>query len=110
MHKVNYYHSELLNQAKAHGLDLERLRKRYGLPFVIKLFKYIKKESLLKKPKIDPIFPERFLADKILISDYIVELEDSGFPMKTWVEDFIDEDTGEIVGIQRFVFKPLKTH
>lgn len=108
MHEVNRYHSELLNQTKAYGLDLNLLRKKYNLPFAIKLFKHVQKRSL-SKSKISPIYPKSFLMDETdSMDNYIEELENAGFKMKTRVEDFIDEDTGQIVGIKRFIFKPIK--
>lgn len=111
LRRVNRYNQEILDQYSAYGLDPNGLRKKHGLPFVVKLFRYLWKHTKKsKKALIDPIFPKNY-SDHYLAGSgitYIEELQDAGLKLKVGYEDFIDEDTGEVVSIQRFKFKPLK--
>ncbi len=108
MRKVNRYHQEILDQAKAYDLNLDNLREKYGLIFVLKLFKYLIKETKKDNKKIWFICPEKNFNYESDLSDYVDGLENAGFKLKKHKEDFIDEDTGEVVGIERYYFKPLK--
>ena len=109
MHKVNARNQEILDQAKAHGLDLTELRKKYGLPFVIYLFKYTKEKSDKKEDFEIRLPPYKKTKKDINFSTdtYAEILENAGFKLRPWVQDFVDEDTGEVVGIQRYNFLPL---
>lgn len=106
MHKVNARNQEILDQAKAHGLDLTELRKKYGLPFVIELFKYYKKvpQDETGVEILQPPYKKIKKDESFSVDDYAEILETAGFKLRPWVEDFLDEDTGEFVGIQRYNF------
>ena len=108
MRKTNVYHDQILGQAAAYGLKLDGLRKEYKLPFVIKLFKYLKKETKKGSRSIDIIRPKNNFDWKKDDDKYLEELENAGFKLKKWDENFIDEDTGEVVSIPRDAFEPLK--
>lgn len=107
MRKTNIYHDQILGSASAHNLSLDNLRKKYKLPFVVKLFKHLQKETRKKKESIPIIYPKAQLRKDFSLKDYMDELEDAGFKLNKWSEPFIDEDTGEIVNIPRADFKPL---
>lgn len=106
MRKISQKNQAILKEANKYGLDLNLIRAIYGLPFAIRVFRYAKRKS--KDKIIYSIYPTKFYSEKKSIYDYIDELEDAGFKLKKVVEDFIDEDTGEVVPIKRFYFKPLK--
>lgn len=109
MHKVNAVNQLFLDQAKVYGLDLTELRKKYGLPFVIYLFKYTKEKSKKKEDFEIRLPPYKKIKndDSFSTDTYAEMLENAGFKLRPWVEDFTDEDTGEIVGVQRYNFLPL---
>ncbi len=109
MHKVNARNQEYLDQSKVYGLDLTDIRKKYGLPFTIQLFKYVKK--IQKKEDVLILHPPyKKIKDgkRFSVDDYAEILENAGFKLRPWIENFIDEDTGEIVGVQRYNFLPLR--
>ena len=109
MRRINVYHEQIIGQAMGYGLNLDNLRKKYGLVFVIKLFRYLQKETKENNKNIGLIFPSYKKFDyKVHFSDYIQELEYAGFELKRRREDFIDEDNGEVVSILIYEFKPLK--
>jgi len=104
--KHNNYHDQILGQIAGHGLNIAELRKKYKLPFIIKLFKYVQKATDRHYKNIDLLYPREFNWEKL--AEYVEQLEEAGFKIKTWKENFIDEDTGHIVSINRYKFKPLK--
>ena len=106
MREINERHKKILNLAVAYGLNLDNLRKKYTLKFVIKLFNYLRKESGLGKENIYLMSPDD---PKLNLDEYIEALKEAGFKLKRWVEDFVDEDTGEIVRIVRHSLKPVKS-
>lgn len=108
MRKISQEHQNLLNKSISYGLNLIFLREKHKLPFVIKLFKYLKKETKKKVKDIEPIFPKNFLTSEVSMGAYIDRLEEAGIKLKKSYGDFIDEDTGEVVRILRFKFKPIK--
>lgn len=109
MHKVNAVNQLFLDQAKVYGLDLTELRKKYGLPFTIQLFKYVKKMTRENEdlPILQPPYKKIKKDKDFTVDSYAEILENAGFKLRPWVEDFTDEDTGEIVGVQRYNFLPL---
>ena len=107
MRKVNRHHQIILDNSAACGLDLNGLREKHGLPFIIKLINYLQKETIKGTKPISLIYPEKNFSYKTDIESYIQNLKDAGLKLKKWVEDFIDEDTGEVVCIERHGFLPL---
>ena len=108
MTEINRYHKEMLDQSVTYGLNLTFLRVKYRLPYVIKLFKYLKKETKKKLSVIEPIFPKNFIDTEPSRTDYIDNLEEAGIELKISSIDLIDEETGEIVKVLYFKFKPIK--
>lgn len=111
MRKTSQRNQAILDQAKnEYGIDLTNLRKICGLKFVLKLFKYVLKQTKKGIDSIKMLYPkvtkEELMGDKM--DDYEQELKNAGFKISTWPEDFVDEDTGEVVTIHRYALKPLK--
>lgn len=107
MHAINRKNEEVLLFAKLHGIDLTILRKKYTLLFAIKLFKYVFKESDLSKYKQKKDKNFKIIYPKKSDDTYVEVLEEAGFTLDYIVEDFVDNDTGEVVDIRRYFFIPL---
>lgn len=92
-----------LDQAQTHGLTLTDLCTTYGVHFTRKLFRYVMRQT--KKGKdFFLIFPKRKKFDR---DAYVVMLSHAGFQIREFIEDFVDEETGEVVSIARTMFIPL---
>jgi hypothetical protein len=113
MKKINSSNQQMLDSALAFGINLNGVRKRCTLKFAVNLFRYVLKETQKaskEKPRkgrsasIDMIFPVKRFEN---IQDYFDLLEESGFRLKKYYEDFVDEDTGKVVSIKRHKFKLL---
>lgn len=114
MQKLNNQNQyEFLLAKEVYSIDLEPIRKEYGAIFAIRVFKsffYKGTRKLKSGPEINLPRPKKIKGGLI---DFTNLLNSCGFSIKfqTWLEDFIDEDTGEVVTIKRFKFKkinPLK--
>lgn len=111
----NQNQHEFLLAKEVYGIDLDPIRKEYGAIFAIRVFKsffYKGTRKLKPSPKINLKTPGPKKLKGNLV-DFTNLLNSCGFSIKfeTWPEDFIDEDIGEVVTIQRFKFKkinPLK--
>lgn len=109
MHKLNHYNQEMFDSALAHGIDLTGLRKKYGIKFALKLFKKVYKDSKKKNTSsVELITPKNWDYKKDDWNQYRDLIESCGFKFNKWVEDFVDEDTGEIVPVGRWELLPLK--
>lgn len=115
MKKISYSNQTVMDHALAYSINLEHLRKKYTLKFAIKVFRHVLRETKrkmkdkdFKKNKkfnfIDMIFPRKKDYD---LDEYFNLLEDAGFRLEKFFEDFINEDSGEIVTIVRRKFKLL---
>ena len=104
-------------------LNLDPLIKEYGIRFTLRLIKSLVKVSKedRKSESVHLIEPRplSILQKKIFATEdteqkaalrvtqqeqhaaYIQLLTECGFTFRTWFEDFVDEDTGEVVSIER---------
>jgi hypothetical protein len=105
MRKVNEEHQQILLQIKSRGLNFDELRKKYKLPFVVKLFSYLKEESREGSGNFEIIYPKNI---KPADNTYIEELYRTGLKLHHWTEPFIDEDTSQIVDVDRYAFKAIR--
>jgi hypothetical protein len=90
--------------AKKKGIILDDLILAYGLMFILKLLKSLEKPQATGPNTTWIIYPRTKVApDKRFdyLEQYVNALEEAGFKLKRYEEDFIDEDTGEIVTIER---------
>lgn len=101
--KVNLKNQATLAWAAKKGIILDSLITRYGMGFTLRLIK-----SLIRKAKgprtTGLLYPKtKALGEKKdrYYENYIEVLENSGFKLKRYNEDFIDEDSGEVVIIER---------
>lgn len=96
----------VLDYAKANNIDLGPLVSYYGLRFVLKLVRSLKKPPKSRGATTTQlIYPKWIVLDKNrinLMNHYLIQVEEAGFKFRTWHEDFVDEDTGEIVFLERF--------
>lgn len=103
-------------------LNLDPLIKKHGIRFALRLIKSLvkvsKKETTSSVTLISPsslksiqrkIFATedsnkkerlRIKQEKKYV-EYIDLLSECGFTFRTWMEDFVDEDTGEVVSLER---------
>lgn len=99
MRKINQKNQELLESGSLYGLNLLMLRQWYPLQYILNLFRYIKKEKT--EDSVPVIYPRK--GRKRIDPEILVEhLVDAGFVILFTSEDFIDEDTGEIITIPRY--------
>lgn len=106
-----------------YNLHLNPLAERYGIQFTLKLIRYLTKRR--KHPPVENRVPllattrEKSIQKKILATDikkrkqqlyrriekyhseYYSLLQKAGFTFFEWNEDFVDEDTGEVVSVPR---------
>ena len=109
MHKLNNYNQEVFDMALAYGIDLTGLRKKYGIKFALKLFKKVYKDSKKKNVSSETLItPKGYDYKKDPWDKYLELVESCGFRFNKWVEDFVDQDTGEVVGVDRWDLLPLK--
>ncbi|MBP6912527.1 MAG: hypothetical protein KBB86_01185 [Candidatus Pacebacteria bacterium] len=118
LHKLNAYNQQVVDHATTHGLNLTKIRRACGIGFAVKLFNYLykqtcKKVKVKKSDKfINLIFPKKYCRHefnyKKHYDSYIETLEDAGIKFNKWTEDFVDEDTGEVVTLHRANFKLIK--
>lgn len=123
--------TETLKVSNLFELTLEPLIEKYGPRFVLKLAKSVmvfEKEPSAPKSvpflephkvrklryelsrarshvernaKLEKTLEER---SEALLDEYIELVTQAGFKIKTWDEDYVDEDTGEIITIERKEF------
>jgi hypothetical protein len=100
-----------LDRARQRGVNPDLLVKKYGIHFVGGLIEYLTKTEKVG-PRVRPaIYPQikKFRWDnEEQIEQYFEDLEEAGFKIKIKPEDFIDEDTGGIVTLQRRFLYYLK--
>lgn len=111
MRKINTNNSYDLWLAKEHyGIDLAPLRKEYGLNFAIRFFKrFFKKGTKKLKPgdRVKILYPKKLKGEYIDFFDLLNTWCGFNIELKTWSEDFVDEDTGEVVTIERFEIEKI---
>ena len=96
--KLSKENQELIDNAIKAKIKLENLIEKYGIRFVLDLLKDTQKDELsvyLSYPRTKNKNKEKFQ------EKYEKELLDAGFTFHEFPEDFIDEDTGEIISIER---------
>ncbi|MFZ2310141.1 MAG: hypothetical protein WAW11_01195 [Patescibacteria group bacterium] len=111
MRKICHQSQLKLSLVRQKGINPDELVKKYGIRFVCKLINYLTKEKGVKYLTRSAIYPQIKKFDwrnEEQIEQYFDFLEDAGFKIKTKPEDFIDEDTGQIVTLQRRYFYYLK--
>ena len=101
--KINLKNQATLAWAAKKGIILDGLITHYGMGFTLKLIKSITRKA--KGPRTTGLlYPKtKTLGEKKnrYYDSYIDVLENSGFKLKRYKEDFIDEDSGEVVVIER---------
>ena len=96
--KLSKENQELIDNAIKAKIKLENLIEKYGIRFVLDLLKDTQKDELsvyLSYPRTKNKNKEKFQ------EKYEKELLDAGFTFHEFPEDFVDEDTGEVVSIER---------
>lgn len=106
---MNTEQQKLWTKAAKLNLQTENLKKVYGIRFVNKLIKYVLTKPHPKPYKgLEMIFPKKYRGRELDYDNYIEMLQDAGFKLRQWFEDFTDEDTGEIVLVERHNFQKMK--
>jgi predicted small secreted protein len=110
MRKINTRHAELIKEALLYKFDIQYLReKKYTLAHALRILRHIKKQTVKQAGDtvsyIEILYPKKFHYENLDM--YIADLKASGLKIRTWPEDFVDEDTGEVVTIKRHCFQPF---
>lgn len=111
MRKICHKSQLKLSLVRQKGINPDELVRKYGIRFVGKLINYLTKEKGVKSLTRPAIYPQikKFRWDnEQQIEQYFDDLEEAGFKIKNKPEDFIDEDTGQIVTISRKFLYYLK--
>ncbi len=93
-----------LDAAKKAGIDPELLISHYGLRFTLKLLNHADQSKNPKEESVSTLFPKPRVTKENydrFYKQYENHLEIAGFTFHRWFDDFIDEDTGEVVSIER---------
>ncbi len=96
--KLSKENQELIDNAIKAKIKLENLIEKYGIRFVLDLLKDTQKDELsvyLSYPRTKNKNKEKFQ------EKYEKELLDAGFKFHDFKDDFVDEDTGQVVSIDR---------
>lgn len=104
MRKISYKSQQKLEWAKQRGIDPDPLVKKYGIRFVMELLNHLTKTEKNGPRTREIIYPsiKKFdCFDTRHREEYFEELEEVGLRIKYKHEDFIDEDTGGIITIER---------
>ena len=102
-----------LDWARQRSIDPDMLVKKYGIRFVGNLIEYLTKTEKVGprvRPAIYPQIKKFRWGNEQQIEQYFEDLEEAGFKIKNKPEDFIDEDTGQIVTLQRKFLYYLKNN
>jgi hypothetical protein len=102
-----------LSLVRQKGINPDELVKKYGIRFVCQLINYLTKDKnvkLLIRPSIYPQIKKFDWRNEGKVEQYFDDLEEAGFKIKNKPEDFIDEDTGQIVTLQRKFLYYLKNN
>jgi hypothetical protein len=102
--KMSAKSQQKIDWALQQGIIANELIKVYGLAFVLKLIKELTKGKKTSSNTTNLIYPKLTPGQKyseVFCQQYYKHLKNAGFKLKEWKEDFIDEDTGEIVAIER---------
>ena len=111
MRKICHKSQLKLNLVRQKSINPDALIKKYGIRFVCKLINYLTKDKTAKfrtRPAIYPQIKKFDWQSEEQIEQYFDLLEEAGFKIKTKPEDFIDEDTGKVVTLQRKFLYYLK--
>lgn len=98
MPTISQKNQDLLDKAITNGIKPAQLIKKYGIFFVLNLLEEVLRKRLstyIPYPKTKTKNKDRF------IKKYEQELLDAGFRFYEFPEDFVDEDTGQVVSIDR---------
>ena len=96
--KLSKENQELIDNDIKAKIKLENLIEKYGIRFVLDLLKDTQKDELsvyLSYPRTKNKNKEKFQ------EKYEKELLDAGFKFHDFKDDFVDEDTGQVVSIDR---------
>lgn len=96
--KLSKENQELIDNAIKAKIKLENLIEKYGIRFVLDLLKDTQKDELsvyLSYPRTKNKNKQKFQ------ETYEQELLAAGFKFHEFPEDFVDEDTGQVVSIDR---------
>ena len=104
MKKISNRTQAMFATASSKGINLEPIAQLYGLRFAAKLMKRILKTKQNAHEDVTLITP-KFKVQKEnetkAYEQYLSLVEKCGMKLKYWGEDLIDEDTGEVVTIER---------
>ncbi len=96
----------LLKKAEKSGVKIQEIQKDFAEIFLFEILRMVFKRPEAK----DFDFLKREATDKkISWKDFKKKLLFYGIKIEEWSEDFIDEDTGEVVQIERFSIEPKST-
>lgn len=95
----------LLDETEKLGFGFNHLIKKYGARFTLKLIRSLTSPKKIHSETTSLISPKFKVSEKnqsAAWTEYVEMLKDAGFKFHEWMEDFVDEDTGETVSIERF--------
>jgi hypothetical protein len=98
MPTISKQNQELLDKSIKAGIKPEHLIEKYGIHYVLNLLKEVYKDQFsayISYPPTKNKNREKFQ------EKYQQELLAAGFVFYEFQEDFVDEDTGEVVSIDR---------
>jgi hypothetical protein len=111
MRKVSHRSQLKIRFAAHRGINYDRLIEKYGIRFFCQLVNYLTKGKNVRiqtRPAIYPSIKKFDWRNSEQIEQYFEDLEEAGFKIKTKPEDFVDEDTGQVVTLQRRYLVYLK--
>ncbi len=101
----------LLELTKHLNLDFQKLKEftlKHGINPTIANIRLADAKETVSYPKRINKHLVRTYAGKdtyaSLVTEFTNELQSIGFKLRGWTEDFVDEDTGEVVSVPKFSF------
>ena len=95
----------IIKRAKKKGITIEEFVTVYGIRFTVKLLKHLIKPRKNGLQTTYLICPQNKLFSELTTEEqwqYLEDLENTGFKIKIKFEDFIDEESGEIVPVPQY--------
>lgn len=89
----------LLKSAEERSINTEEIIKKFGEDFLFELLMIVFQK---KKSKGFSFLEEESEKRNIPWKDFKEQMLLCGIKIRTWNEDFVDEDTGEVLSIQRW--------
>ena len=103
--EITLKNQQRLDSVAMFGIDIKPIVEKYGSRFALKLIKNVTWVKNRYGFKAYPQYPNVKLTGTELEKFnelFLQELKQIGFKFRRWNEDFVDEDTGEVVSIERW--------